>query len=90
MNDEKRRARLVELLSRLESGVDVATRDMKSVLTEDQFIRYEDLWDAEKSNRKIDKPPAIKKYEAMVKQAYAAEARLQLSLIHISEPTRPY
>jgi len=77
MNDEKRRARLVELLSRLESGVDVATRDMKSVLTEDQFIRYEDLWEAEKSNRKIDKPPAIKKYEAMVKQAYAAEARLQ-------------
>ena len=77
MKDEKRRARLVELLSRLESGVDVATRDMKSVLTEVEFIRYQDLWDAEKSNRKIDKPPAIKKYEAMVKQAYAAEARLR-------------
>ncbi|NBY21840.1 MAG: hypothetical protein EBQ73_03005 [Gammaproteobacteria bacterium] len=77
MKDEKRRARLVELLSRLESVVDVATRDMKSVLTEDEFKKYEELWGAEKSNRKIDKPPAIKKYELMIKQAYAADARFE-------------
>ena len=77
MKDEKRRARLVELLSRLASGVDVATRDMKSVLTEVEFDRYEDLWDAEKSNRKIDKPPKIKEYELMIKQAYVADARFE-------------
>ena len=77
MKDEKRRARLVKLLDRLESGVDVATRDMKSVLTEVEFDRYADLWDAEKSNRKIDKPPKIKEYELMIKQAYAADARFE-------------
>ena len=75
MKDEKRRARLVELLSRLESGVDVATRDMKNVLTEVEFIRYEDLWRSEKSERMIQKPPKIKKYELMIKQAHAADAR---------------
>lgn len=77
MKDEKRRARLVKLLDRLESGVDVATRDMKSVLTEVEFKKYEELWGAEKSNRKIDKPSKIKEYELMIKQAYVADARFE-------------
>lgn len=77
MKDEKRRERLIELLNRLESGVDVQTRDMKIALTEKEFKKYEDLWDAEKANRKIIKTPDLKKYELMIKQAYAADARAE-------------
>jgi len=69
MNLQKKIARIKTLIERLEAGETVSTRSLERVLTNDQMIALETDWLEEKSLRRIAKPLAIKKYEAMIKSA---------------------
>ena len=62
-------ARIKDLISRLESNGTVSTRALSRVLTEKQMATLEEEWEEEKSSRKVQKPFAIKKYEALIKNA---------------------
>lgn len=69
MNLQKKITRIKILIARLEAGGTVSTRALARVLTKDQMNALEADWLEEKSLRKIAKPLAIKRYEAMIKSA---------------------
>ena len=69
MNMKLKIHRIKDLIARLESGDAVSTRALSRVLTEAQMKTLEEEWEEEKSNRKVIKPRAIKKYEALIKNA---------------------
>jgi hypothetical protein len=69
MNMKMKITRIKDLISRLESGQTVSTRALSRVLTEKQMATLEEEWKEEKSSRKVQKPLAIKKYEALIKAA---------------------
>ena len=77
MNSSKRRARLVELLDRLNDGHDITSRDMKIVLTNEEHKEYIQMWDAEKDKRNPVKPKSVKDYEKLLNQWHISEARVQ-------------
>ena len=61
--------RMKTLIYRLEAGDIVSARALSRVLTQDQLEDLEKAWVEERACRKVKKPLAIKKYEAMVKNA---------------------
>ena len=69
MNLQKKISRINILIDRLEAGETVSSRSLVRVLSEAQISALEGGWLEEKSSRKVDKPFAVKKYEAMVKSA---------------------
>lgn len=77
MNPSKRRARLVELIGRMNDGHDISTRDMKIVLKEEEHDEFIQMWDAEKDKRTAEKPPSVRDYEKLLNQWHIAEARVQ-------------
>ena len=79
MNLQKKIARIKILIARLEAGGTVSTRALARVLTKDQMNALEADWLEEKSLRKIAKPFAIKRYEAMIKTALLLYFRAEKS-----------
>ncbi len=77
MNPSKRRARLVELLQRLNDGLDINARDMKIVLTDEEHNEFIEMCNAEKEKRNPDKPHSVKEYEKLLKSWHLAEARVE-------------
>lgn len=77
MQLSKRRARIVELLQRLNDGHDINVRDMKIVLTNDENNEFIEIWNAEKDKRNPDKPQSVKDYEQLLKSWHLAEARVE-------------
>ena len=77
MNPSKRRARLVELIGRMNDGHDISTRDMKIVLTDEEHDEFIQMWNAEKDKRTAEKPKSVKDYEKLLNQWHIAEARVQ-------------
>ena len=69
MNKQKRISRIKTLIAKLESGLDVSIRSLSRVLTELQIATLAEEWEEEKSNRKVQKPLVLKKYEALIKNA---------------------
>jgi len=69
MNMSLKIGRIKTLIARLECGDIVSTRAISRVLTQAQLEAMDHAWIDEKSCRKVVKPLAIKKYEAMVKTA---------------------
>lgn len=69
MNKQKRISRIKTLIARLETGLDVSIRSLSRVLTDKQLETLKSEWKEERLNRKVQKPLAIKKYEAMIKTA---------------------
>lgn len=69
MNTLLKIKRIKTLIARLESGDAVSTRALSRVLTEAQIKTLEEEWEEAKLNRKAAKPKAIKKYEALIKNA---------------------
>jgi ferritin-like metal-binding protein YciE len=69
MNTQKQITRIKTLIERLEAGETVSTRALSRVLTESQMTTLSEEWESEKSSRKVQKPKAIKKYEALIKNA---------------------
>lgn len=75
MDTSKRLARLESLLQQMEQGKDVAKRDLKSALTDNEWIEYEKRRAAELENRNLDLPKELEKYLDLKKQATLALAR---------------
>ena len=75
MNKDKRIARIKTLIARLEAGDTVSIRSLTRVLTSSQMKSLNKDWNEEQSMRKVAKPLAIKKYEAMVKTALLLYSR---------------
>ena len=75
MNKDKRIARIKTLIARLEAGDTVSIRSLTRVLTSSQMKSLNKGWKEEQSTRKVAKPLAIKKYEAMVKTALLLYSR---------------
>jgi hypothetical protein len=76
MKTDKRKQRLIELIKRMDDGLDVSTRDMKIILTDEQHDEYLQMWDSEKEKRNPVKPKSVIEYEKLINQWHMAEARL--------------
>jgi len=77
MNPSKRRERLTELIQRLNDGKDLPSRDIKIILTDDEYEEFIKMWDSEKDKRIPVKPQSVKDYESLLKKWHAAEARVE-------------
>jgi hypothetical protein len=75
MNKDKKITRIKTLISRLEAGDTVSNRSLSRVLTNKQLKALGHDWKEEQSFRKVAKPLAIKKYEAMIKTALLLYSR---------------
>lgn len=58
----KRLIRLQDLLSRLKNGIDIQSRDLRSVLTETEWKEFNSWWTDEKQNRNLTPPKELIKY----------------------------
>ena len=76
-NKESRVARLKELIRRLDSGVDVQARDIKTVIGAEHYKEYKRNWEEQIQLRTQEKPDEIKTYEAMLKQALLLNGKLE-------------
>lgn len=77
MNPSKRPTRLVELIGRIKDGHDISSRDMKTILTDEEHDEFIQMWDAEKDKRTAAKPLSVKDYERLLNKWHIAEARVQ-------------
>lgn len=75
MKDEKRKQRLRTFLEKIARGEDIAVRDLKGVLTSEEFQGYQSGWVSEKDRRTQQKPQKIKNYERLLKIATIAHTR---------------
>lgn len=75
MDTSKRLTRLESLLQQMEQGMDVAKRDLKSALTDDEWIEYEERRAAEMENRNQEPPNELQRYLDLKRQASLAQAR---------------
>lgn len=66
MEKDKRIARIIELMKRLEAGEKVSRNSLAQVLTPELMVGLGKSWEAEKESRKSSKPPELKKYERML------------------------
>ena len=71
MDLTRRKTRLIELLDRFRGGEDVAPRDIKAVLTEQQFVALQASWTEQQQLRAdaVSKPAAVVEYEARLRKA---------------------
>jgi hypothetical protein len=67
MKKDKRKARIIELMRRLEEGEEVSRNSLARVLTPELMVGLGKSWEAEKESRKLSKPPELKKYERMLR-----------------------
>ncbi len=71
MREEKRKTRLAELIGVIESGKDVALRDIKAALTTAEFENMQRSWKDQVEQRAYfkDKPSAVIEYEELLHKA---------------------
>lgn len=77
MNSSRKTARIKELIARLNNGNDVTNKDLRAVLTAEQFESIGTAWSEEKKARKPAKPPEIKHYETLLKTALLHNAKYE-------------
>jgi hypothetical protein len=73
----KRLERLQRLLAKLDSGVDVQSRDLKNALTSAEWTRLVSWWNDEKENRNVSPPADLAEYIKRKKKVALANARSQ-------------
>jgi hypothetical protein len=78
MKIDKRKLKLQKLLLKIEGGEDIALRELKSVLTDNEYLQFQNRWEHERSNRHIEKPDEIKHYEMLLKKAVFADSKLDV------------
>ena len=64
------------LLNRGKSSDDVALRELKSALTADEYLEFDEIWKDEKEKHAEPKPPEIFKYELLLKKAVLADSKM--------------
>ncbi len=79
MNDARRKIRLSELIERINAGTDVAARDMKLVLLDEQYSAFQSEWASQLEQRSYlrDKPAVVVEYEERLKAAQFAYSRAE-------------
>jgi hypothetical protein len=73
----ERKTKLRAILRKLKQGVHIQNRQLKTWLTGEEYAEFEALWTEQRELRaelKL-KPPAVVKYEAMLKRGLFAEAK---------------
>ena len=70
-----RAARIRELAARLEKGEDVQARDLKIVLTAEQYDEYQRRWQEQLDHRNAKKPTDVSQYESLLQEALLAYAK---------------
>lgn len=68
--------RITKHLERLQQGVDVQLRDIKSVLTAEQYAAMEAAWAEQLALRKPAKPEGVKSYEQLLNKAVVLHGQL--------------
>jgi hypothetical protein len=74
-SEAKKKERIQFLIDRLNSGYDVQARDLKAVLTSEQWDAYQVEWHKQKDYRSEKKPWDVQKYEKMLSKALLAYGR---------------
>lgn len=79
MTDSKRIKRLQTLIEKMESGKDIARRDLENALTETEWNEYETAIENEKVLKKLitDTPEGLKKYSDLLKKADLLDTRAE-------------
>lgn len=74
---KRRKSALKGVLRKLKQGGHVQNRQLKTWLTSDEYAEFETLWTEQRELRAElkSKPPAVVKYEAMLKRGLFAEAK---------------
>jgi hypothetical protein len=75
LNPATTKSRISELIARLEAGDDVQARDIKTVLSAEQWQRYQADWLQQKDHRDTAKPQEITTYEKLLSKALMAYGR---------------
>jgi len=70
-----RAARIRELAARLEKGEDVQARDLKIVLTAEQYEEYQRRWQEQLDHRNAKKPTDVSQYESLLQEALLSYAK---------------
>ena len=68
--------RIAKHLERLRQGVDVQLRDIKSVLTAEQYAAMEAAWAEQLALRKPAKPEGVRSYEQLLNKAVVLHGQL--------------
>ncbi len=77
MKPEKRIARIIELMDRLEAGGEVTRSSLSRVLTPEQMASFVASWDTEKRSRNFEKPKEIVKYEKLLRDGVLAYGKYE-------------
>lgn len=85
MNFNLKVKRISTLIERLENHETVSYRSLERVLTAKQIKVLEDEWVEERASRKVVKPKAILKYQALVKTAIFLNGRME-TMCHLKSP----
>lgn len=76
VNVERQQQRINKHLERLRQGDDVQLRDIKSVLTADQYTVMEAAWKEQLQLRQQEKPEGVKSYEKLLNKAALLHGQL--------------
>ena len=73
----ERKSKLRTILRKLKQGEHIQNRQLKTWLTSEEYAEFEALWTEQRELRAElkSKPPAVVKYEAMLKRGLFAEAK---------------
>lgn len=90
MDAKQRKARLAELIARLQDDQDVAQRDLKNVLLDDEYKALQDAWDEQLRLREEakTKPAAVAVYEARLKKALFEYGKAEALNLSSTKPTK--
>lgn len=75
LNPATTKSRISELIEKLTAGADVQARDIKTVLTAEQWHEYQADWQQQKTFRDEPKPHVISAYEKLLSKALLAYGR---------------
>jgi hypothetical protein len=87
--ENKRLERLRRLLAKLDSGVDVQSRDLKNALTSAEWTNLGSWWTDEKENRNVSPPADLAEYIKRKKKVALANARSQRYSSHDRRKLQP-
>lgn len=76
----ERKARILELIGRLESQQVVSKRDFAIAVGNELAMEYDRRWNEQREIRNTKAPVAVKEYEAMLKKALLMDGRYEATL----------